>query len=471
MQLLNTKKRLPKHMRGILAPGETSDITPTLNLLFPPDSQTPHPAHLTNGITPILDSILSGENPAPANPPNHLCSPADDQPLDPAVRYYGQHRDRGTSPCGWSRACASLQRWHRRNPDLPLTDYPGYRPLPPEGQLTHECAEYGERPLEATTRHYASHQRRGNPACEWARACLSLNNWLRKHPDKSEADYPGWRHNQDPDRPYKHTCGAADIQPAEPNGRYLDEHRYRNTEPCLWSRACGAFRQWQLRHPHAPLSEWPGYIPAEDRKDPNRPYLHDCGDADGRPIEAVERYYSEHRHRGTPACGWSRACAALDQWLRTHPELTADDYPGYTPLDDLQAQANHRCSDAAAQPVEPTNAYTGQHARWGTPPCGWAKACASFYRWHTEHPDLPLDGWTGYISSEDRHNSAVHHCSSIDAQPAEPTNAYTAQHTRWDTEPCEWSRACRAFYHWRRNHPDLPLDQWPGYTPRTPAAD
>ena len=197
----------------------------------------------------------------------------------------------------------------------------------------------------------------------------------------------------------RHLCCEADGRPLDPTTRWRQEHLRSRTEPCGWSMASNALYHWLRKNPGKTAGDYPGYKPKANRWDPNRPYLHECGPADARPLEPTRRYYLEHRVRGTAACGWSKAAVSLYDWLQGHPEATIHDYPGYTPQGELRnpdRPYRHECGPADSRPLAPSHRFAQEHRRRNAAPCDWSLASASLRQWLLYHPDRTADDYPGW---------------------------------------------------------------------------
>ena len=391
----------------------------------------------------------------------HRCSPADGQPVELTNAYYEQHRRRGTPPCGWSKACLSFYTWQRKHPDQPPDSWPGYIPRVSSVGLNHVCGAADIRPLEATVRYYTSHRKHGEPPCGWAKACSAFYQWQWNNPDKPASAYKA---PPDPNRPHRHTCGPADSQPLEATSRFVDEHRYRGTLACDWSRACYSFHRWQRSNPDKAAGDYPGYRSQAVRQNPDRPMRHSCGPADHLPLEATNAYTSEHRNRGIPDCAWSKACGALYYWLANHPSKSAGDYPGYRSREEISEQATHNCATADEQPIEATSKHYQRHLDADEAACEWSNACNSLRAWLANNPGKSTGDYPGYISQAERSELASHECAAVDERPVEATIQHREHHRRHDTEPCGWSMACSALYFWLLKHPNKSEADYPGYS-------
>ena len=252
-----------------------------------------------------------------------------------------------------------------------------------------------------------------------------------------------------------HICGPADVRPVEGSNAYYSEHQQRGTVACGWSRECRSLYEWKRKHPGQGESGWPGFVSSDDRRSADRPYLHNCGlDPQEHPLEATNSYRREHQHRGTPPCPWAQACNSLAVWLDAHPDLTADDYPGWRlcpprgrPRLDLDRPYLHDCDlDPGSHPLEATNSYRKEHAARGTPPCAWARACNALSVWLTDHPDRTASDYPGwqqthngptdlyryrYLDDDGAGDPLYYGISSVSADRREQGYGYNEEMTGW----------------------------------------
>ena len=438
----------------------------------------------------------------PALPLNHDCEAG--LPIEATSRYASSHYDKGIPPCDWARDCASLYDFLRKNPGTTETDWPGRgaRNDPHRG-YKHNC-DSQQTPIP-NSNYVQEHYRRGTDPCRYSQECASLYKFLRKHPDKSEADWKfGYNPQSDPNRPYKHSCdpGQVIIPSAQPS----NEHTWRKTESCEYARQCSSLRNFLRKHPDKSEADWPGlnsHIASADNQE------HECGDH-LKPAEPTQQPMYEHQYRRTVPCAWARNCSTLVAWLSAHPEAAVEDWPGvyqevwqdgyYKALDlwlsaDSRRKSedwpgwntNHTCGDHD-QPIEthrrlPQLALHAQSAHLpvlaelrspstldaqaprppgfgmgqaGNQRTGWTAATPPKGNSPATRPPATSTSSTGQAppaarrrgksqnpggasrnSPHANRSNQKHDCAG--GQPVEPTWLYYNSHKRKGEEPCEWA--------------------------------
>ena len=141
----------------------------------------------------------------------------------------------------------------------------------------------------------------------------------------------------------------------------------------------------------------------------------------------------------------------------------------------------HECGDhvpGSGRPVERTRRFVVQHRQAGTPACGWARACCSFYQWQQKNPHRPPAEWPGRTrrwgptpTRGRTANSGDHVCVDEPPwpQPIEPSRRFYDRHRQQANLPaCGYARVCAAASRWQQKNPhrDLPAD----WEPPTPPA-
>ena len=140
---------------------------------------------------------------------------------EPSSSAHTNHQNRQEKQCDYALACLSYYGHIR---DSRPGDWPGWKRFNFNG---HDCDSTEYEPSQATT---AYHQRRGEPACAYARACSSYYNHNR------EGRRGGWT-----GLATYHTGHDCDSTDYEPSGVAYSYHRRRGETQCDYARVCSSY--------------------------------------------------------------------------------------------------------------------------------------------------------------------------------------------------------------------------------------